>query len=148
MRADRATKWHAELCEPGSRKRSLDITLADLARDRDARAEDISAFLSAEFLSHVSLFFLRVVQEPSCAKYARDYGFIFLGNLPCRFYERPAAANASYKRQVIRSRAGTRYRYRAVASTRLWRFFSVSVTFRFPPLLSRTTRGYRNDRRR
>lgn len=57
--------------------------------------------LSAEFLSHVSLFFLRVVQEPSCAKYARDYGFIFLGNLPCRFYERPAAANASYKRQVI-----------------------------------------------
>lgn len=69
--------------------RSLDITLADLAHNRNAHER-----FPPLFANFFYIYFLRVIQELSYAK-IRDYGFIFLGNLPCRFYECPAATNAS-----------------------------------------------------
>lgn len=145
IRVDRATKWRAELCEPrstASRKRSLDIIYARGFGSRSKRARGRHfCFCSRNFF-----FFCRVIQESSCAKYARDYGFIFLGNLPCRFYECPVTANVSYKRwwfSLTEPVQRMRYRYRAIA----YAFMALLFCFRHfsLSLCCRASRDYRND---
>jgi len=87
--------------------------------------------------SRVFFFFFFACHTGTVRQNARDYSFIFLGNLPCRFYEHPATANASSSRAqttvilVDGVSLRTRYRYRAVATVRLRRFLPFPFTSLF-----------------